>query len=318
MKGVFLDFDTMYAENLDASVLENALDDFTFYGRSEPSEIVKRAQGANILLTNKCKITGDIIRALPDLKLIIVTATGYDNIDVEAARAQGVMVCNVVGYSTPSVAQHVFTLLLGLVSNLTSYAQDVREGKWQRSRDFCFIDYPMRELSGKVLGLIGYGDIAKEVETIAKAFGMEVMIAERRGTETIREGRHDFYDVLKRSDVLSFHCPLNAATRDLITEKEISVMKDDVILINTSRGGIINEADLAQALENGSIGGAGIDVLSKEPPTEDNPLLAKSYHNLIITPHIAWASVEARLRMFEDLARIIKAYQNGNPVNVLT
>ena len=320
MKAVFLDFGTYYPEGLDASALEAAFEDFTFYDRTEPEDVLERVQGAEVILTNKVVISRDIIAACPDLKFIVEGATGYNNIDVEAAREHGVTVCNVRGYSTPAVAQHTFTLMLILRTQMFQYYQDVKSDRWQECRDFCFLDYRIDELAGQTLGIIGYGDLGRKVEQIARAFDMNVLIADHKGLDEtqVREGRVTFDRVIEEADVITLHCPLTDKTKDLITMDEMRVMDDNAIIINTARGGIVNEADLAQALRDGVIGGAGVDVLSKEPPSEGNPLLDPTIPNLVMSPHTAWASLQARQRMFDQIVDVINAYRAGSPINVVS
>ena len=320
MKAVFLDFGTYYPENLDASTIENTVEDFTFFDRTEKEDVLERINGADVVLTNKVVLSEDIIAKAPNLKLIIAGATGYNNIDVDAARAHNVMVCNVRGYSTPSVAQHTFTLMLILRTQMLQYHQDVKSSRWQECRDFCFLDYQIDELSGQTLGIIGYGDLGRKVEQIAHAFDMHVLIADHKGLaiNEIREGRTSFETVIKDSDVITLHCPLNDKTKNLIAMPEMKTMKDNTILINTARGGIVNESDLAQALRDGIIAGAGVDVLSKEPPTEGNPLLDPTIPNLVMSPHTAWASLQARQRMFDQIVDVIEAYKKDAPINVVS
>jgi len=318
MKAVCLDFGTYYPEGLDVSTLKASAPEFIFHDHSDPSQIIERLNGASIVLSNKVVISKEVIAACPDLTLIVAGATGYNHIDVAAARDAGITVCNVRGYSTPCVTQHVFALILGLRTRVIDYHEDVKTGKWQESRDFCFLDYPIHELAGQTLGVIGYGDLGRSVEAVAKAFGMNVLIADHKGLDDIRDGRTRFEDVIARSDIITLHCPLTAETTDLITAKELAAMKESAKLINTARGGIVNEADLAQALRDGDIAGAGVDVLSKEPPSDGNPLLDPAIPNLIVTPHTAWASREACQRLFDQVADVIKGYRNGSPMNVVS
>jgi len=319
MKAVFLDFGTYYPEKLDPSGIEDAARDFTFYDRSEPEDVLDRMQGAEIVLSNKVVISREHIAQCPDLKIIIAGATGYNNIDAAAARDNGVTVCNVRGYSTPSVAQHTFTLMLNLRTQILQYHEDVKSARWQECRDFCFLDYPIDELAGQTLGIIGYGDLGRKVEQIARAFDMDVLIADHKGlAETqVRDGRVTFDRVIKEADVITLHCPLTDQTKDLIAMNEMKAMKDNAIIINTARGGIVNEADLAQALRTRVIIGAGVDVLSVEPPSDGNPLLDPSIPNLVMSPHTAWASLQARQRMFDQIVDVIQSYKDGAPINVV-
>jgi glycerate dehydrogenase len=209
-------------------------------------------------------------------------------------------------------------MILALNMRIIDYHEDVKRGKWQESRDFCFLDYPIHELEGRTLGIIGYGDLGRNVEKIARAFGMEVLLADHKGLTDVREGRTPFDEVIEKADVITLHCPLTDKTQDLITMDEMRVMDDNAILINTARGGIVNEADLAQALRDGVIGGAGVDVLSKEPPSDGNPLLDSTIPNLVMSPHTAWASLQARQRMFDQIVEVIQAYRAGSPINVVS
>lgn len=322
MKAVFLDFGTYYPEGLDIDRLKNAIDDFTFHDHTDPDPalIIERMQGAEIVLSNKVVISKDIIAACPDLKLIIAGATGYNNIDVAAAKAANIIVCNVRGYSTPCVTQHVFAFILALRTRIHEYDRDVKDGKWQAARDFCFLDYPIHELAGQTLGIIGYGNLGAKVKTIAQAFDMDVLIADHKGLpdSEIREGRTKFEDMITRADIITLHCPLTADTKDLIAGPELKAMKKSALVINTARGGIANESDLAEALKNREIAGAGVDVLSKEPPNDGNPLLDKTIPNLIVTPHTAWASRQACQRLFDQLVEVINAYKSGAPMNIVS
>ncbi|MEZ5814483.1 MAG: D-2-hydroxyacid dehydrogenase [Alphaproteobacteria bacterium] len=316
MRGVFLDLATYTPDERHRALLEPVVDEWAFYDETASGEILARARGFDILVTNKCRITHEVLAGLPDLKFIVAGATGVDNIDVGAARERGVAVSNVRGYSTESVAQHTFMLILALCGSLIPYDETVRAGAWQSSKSFNVRMLPVTEVAGKVLGIMGHGDIGKAVERIAKAFGMKVLISARRGAEAT-DGRTAFEDVLKQADILSVHCPLTAETRGMIGVEQIARMKKGARIINVSRGGIVDEAALAEALKSGHIGGAGLDVLSQEPPTDGNVLLDGGIPNLIITPHTAWTSEEARLRMFEEIAANIQAFRNGQPQNLV-
>lgn len=317
MKAVFLDLATYNENEEHVSLLKDVLDDVTLYDGTAPEDVVARIGSAEMVLTNKCKMSREVIEACPDLKIIIEGATGFDNIDVEAAKEHGVIVCNVVGYSTPAVAQYAFAGLLALMNSTAQYDALVKSGAWQNNQKFCLLNYDMFELSGKTLGLIGYGSIAAAVEKIAIAFGMKILRSERKGVQEIREGRVSFEQTLKSADIVSVHCPLNAETRGIIAQDELKKMKSSAVLINTARGGIVDEQALADALRAGEIKGAVVDVVSQEPPRDGNPLLDPELKNLIITPHCAWASVEARMRMFEQIAEIIRSYKDNplNPIN---
>jgi glycerate dehydrogenase len=236
-------------------------------------------------------------------------------VDLAAARECGITVSNVRGYCTQSVVQHVFALIFALTTRLCEYRDEVRAGRWQRSRQFCLMDHPIRELAGRTLGIVGFGELGHAVACAAECFGMCVLVAERRGVAA-REGRQSFETVLAQSDVLSLHCPLNEHTRGLLGASELALMKPDALLINTARGGIVDEQALADALRAGRLGGAGMDVLGTEPPVSGNPLIALDIPNLIVTPHTAWASREARQRVLDEIAANIHAFRAGTPRNV--
>lgn len=287
------------------------------YDRTLPKETAGRLAEATIVITNKVKLREPELSRAPKLKFIAVAATGYDCVDAAWCRAHGIEVANVPGYTGASVPEHVFMLLLALRRNLISYHEIVRKEAWQNARHFALFDYPIESLAGSVLGLFGYGKLAREVENRAAAFGMKVLVSERKGQRTPRAGRTPFEDVLKQSDALSLHCPLTPETSNLIAAQELSLMKKDALLINTARGGLIDEAALAEALRAGRIGGAGIDVLSAEPPHGGNPLLALHLPNLIVTPHIAWTSRQALAILAEEVIRNIEAFAAGAPRNIV-
>ncbi len=315
MKAVFLDLATYKQGDEHVDLLNAAHDNWVLYDGSTPDELVERMSGAELVITNKCKLTREVIEACPDLKIIIAGATGVDNIDVQAAKDKGVIVCNVRGYSTSAVAQYVFAGILTLLNSCSKYDALVKSGAWQNNQKFCLLDYDMIELSGKTIGLVGYGDIAGAVEKIALAFDMHVLRSERKGASDIRPGRAAFDDVIRNADILSLHCPLNDDTRGLIGEEELSLMKDTAILVNAARGGVADEQALADAVRDQEISGAVVDVVSQEPPRDGNPLLDPDLERVIITPHCAWASVEARLRLFEQVKEIIASYKAGAPIN---
>ena len=317
MQGVFLDTDTVDRGDLDLSPI-NDLNDigWSFYGVTEPNEVVGRIEGSEIIVCNKVVIGRDALMQAGNVKLIVIAATGTNNIDLTAAKELGVTVCNVRGYSTPAVVQHVYTLILALTTKLPQYIEAVGNGAWQKHPHFCFFDYPIRELRGRVLGIVGYGALGKGVADVAHAFGMQVKICQRPGG-VVRPDRIPLHELLPQIDILSLHCPLTDETRGLIGEKELALMKKDAVLINTARGGIVDEQALAQALTNGDLGGAGIDVLTEEPPKKGNVLLDHSLPNLIVTPHIAWASRESRQRVVGIVADIILNFLHGSPKNIV-
>ena len=290
----------------------------TIYDRSSNNEIVERASKADMVIVNKVVLNESTLNQLPLLKYIGVTATGYNNIDISAAQKHGIIVTNVKAYGPASVAQHAFGLLLALTNHLELHSQSVHNGEWAGSKDFCYWKTPLIELAGKTMGLIGLGDIGSKVADIAKAMGMNVIAYRKNPLKTENQGitmvtlEKLFHD----SDVISLHCPLTDDTREIINAKTLSQMKKSAFLLNTGRGPLINEQDLADALQNGVIAGAGLDVLSTEPPAVDNPLL--SAPNCIITPHIAWASFEARKRLLQITADNMRTFINGNTQNVVS
>ncbi|MFK0571834.1 D-2-hydroxyacid dehydrogenase [Endozoicomonas sp.] len=300
INGVFLDAGTL-GPDLDLSPLHKLPVNWQFHDFTAPEQTLERCQNAQLIITNKVVLNSYTLSRLKSLKLICVAATGMNNVDLNTAEQQGVDVKNVVGYAGSSIAQLVFNVLLELTTHASQYNQLVSTGKWSETRSFCLFDYPMIELSGKTMGLIGYGNLAKSVEHLASAFGMQVLIAEQKGAEKIRPGRVPFEQVLREADAISIHCPLTEVTRDLFTTREFKQMKSSAIIINTARGGIVNESDLINALNNGDIAGAAVDVITTEPPPGDYPLIASKPDNLIITPHIAWATLEARTRLLQQL-----------------
>ena len=308
MKIVALDGYTLNPGDISWAPIK-ALGEFVTHDRTPVGQVIERARGADVLLTNKVAFDRKTIEALPGLRLIAVTATGYNIVDVAAAKERGVAVCNVPEYGTPNVAQHVFSLLLELTTHTGPHAQGVREGKWARSPDWCYWDYPLVELSGLTLGIIGYGRIGRAVANIAKAFGMNVIVHHRHGTAA------DLEEFIRESDVISLHCPLTPENTRMVNTAFLSKMKPTALLINTARGGLIDEDDLARALNDGRIAGAGLDVLTKEPPEPDNPLF--NAKNCIITPHIAWASRPARQRLMNITAENIRSFRDGRPRNIV-
>lgn len=282
-----------------------------------PADIVPRLRGARVAIVNKLRIDAEMLAQLPELGMIALAATGSDNIDLAACRARGVVVSNVRGYAETSVPEHVIGLMLALSRHLLTYHQDVRAGRWPESRHFCFLDHPMRDLRGATLGLVGHGSLGQGVARLAEAFGMRILWSERPGAGQVRPGRTAFDQVLREADVLSLHCPLNDDTRGMIDAAALRAMKPQAFLINTARGALVDEAALADALRRGEIAGAAIDVLSVEPPPADHPLLAADIPNLILTPHVAWASAEAMRAMAAQVVANVEAYLAGAPRNRL-
>lgn len=311
MRAAILDYDTLNANDLDATPLERAAPGIVFYGATDASELRHRLAGIEIAVINKVRIDAEIIAACPDLRLISLAATGTDNVDLDAARAAGIAVTNIRAYCTASVVQHVFALILGLTQQLKAYERELKTGAWRESPQFCMLGHPIRELAGKRMGIIGHGELGGGVAAAARAFGMEIAIAARPGGGDRRDGRLALDELLATADVVSLHCPLTAETENLIGAHELGLMKSDALLINTARGGLVDSAALVAALSAGEIGGAGIDVLRREPPVDGDPLLDIDLDNLIVTPHIAWAAREARQRAVDAIARCIESFVAG-------
>lgn len=314
MRAVVLDLATITRDDLDLSALDTALPGWVGYPVTRGDELHARIADAEVVLTNKIKLDRAAIDAAPQLKLICLAATGTNNIDLDAAAERGIAVCNIRAYCTASVAQHVFALVLALTINIPGYRKLLDDGAWRDSPQFCLLDYPIRELAGKTFGVVGYGELGRAAARIAEAFGMSVVIADRPGAAP-QSDRMPLDDMLAIADVVSLHCPLTPATRGLIDAAALRRMKRDALLINTARGALIDEAALADALRTGVIGGAGIDVLSEEPPVNGNPLLDTKIPNLIVTPHIAWAAREARQRAIDEMAANAQAFMSGERRN---
>lgn len=313
IKTVILDADTVTGGDVSLSPITDICD-CEIYGFSTDEELIDRIGDAEAVLTNKCRITRKVIDACRNLKFIGVFATGYNNIDIVAAKEKGICVCNVPGYSTDSVAQHTFALILHHYSSIAKYADTVANGDWVYSKLFTYFNIPFYELSGKTLGIVGYGAIGKKVAKIALAFGMKVLIYTRtapQNDDTVEVVSLD--ELMTRSDVVTLHCPLTDKTEKMINERTLSLMKEGSLLINTSRGGVIDEPALATALKNGKPAAAGLDVLTLEPMREDCVL--RSLDNCYITPHIAWAPKETRDRLIGMVADNIKGYLCGNIIN---
>lgn len=293
-----------------------SLGNFTHYPLTTAGQVLQHSADANVLITNKVSLSAQTMRKLPKLKLICVAATGTNNVDLIAAKELGITVTNVAGYSTPSVIQHTFTLITNLLGQTHRYAADCKEGLWQQSQMFCRLDYRINEIAGKTLAIIGHGDLGKGVANVATAFGANVIVCERKN-QPPREGRTEFYQAIRTADIISIHCPLNDETLNLIGQEELAMMKPSAILINTARGGIVNETQLCEALNNNVIAGAGFDVLSNEPAQSSNPLANYSKDNLILTPHIAWASEESICRLVNEICLNIHAFRKNEHRNRL-
>ena len=289
----------------------------TEHEATSQSQVAERLRDATIAVVNKRLLTADIIAALPRLQMVAIAATGYNNVDLDACRARGIVVSNVRGYARETVPEHVFALLLALARQIGPFHRSVVAGRWQQSEQFCYFDYPIRDLAGQTLGIFGSGTLGQGVARIAAAFGMKVVFGEHKGAETCRPGYLPFEQLIRGADVISLHCPLNDATRHFIGAAELAAMKPTALLINTARGGLVDEEALADALRARQIGGAGFDVMTVEPPV-DNPLLAPDLldaGNFILTPHVAWSSREAMQTLADQLIDNIEAFARGEPVN---
>ena len=292
-----------------------ALGECVIYDRTAPEEVLERAAGATIVLTNKTVLTTAQIDALPELKYIGVLATGYNIVDIEAARTRGIVVTNIPSYSTPSVAQMVFAHILNIAVQVQHHSEEVHKGRWTNSKDFCFWDTPLIELRGKKLGIVGLGHTGYSTARVAIGFGMEVHAYTSKSAFQLPPEikKMELDELFRECDIISLNCPLTESTRNMVNAERLKLMKPTAILINTGRGQLINEQDLADALNSGQIYAAGLDVLSQEPPRADNPLLTAK--NCYITPHIAWATTAARERLMHIMMDNIKAYLEGKPVN---
>ena len=308
---------------LDRDTLVNRPFEFDFphtlssYGTTEAHETLARIRGADIVITNKVVISAQAFAENPQLKLVAVTATGVNNVDVEAAKQNGTAVCNIRAYGNESVAEHAFMMMITLMRNLPAYQRDVAAGLWENSPFFCHLGAPMRDLNGKTLAIFGRGNIGKTLATYAQAFKMNVVFAEHKNAQSVRDGYVSFDEAIRSADVVSLNCPLTPQTANMIGEAELQQMKSGAILINCGRGGLVDEAALVAVLKYGQIGGAGFDVLTQEPPRDGNPLLKARLPNLIVTPHIAWASQEAANRLFDILLDNINRFMAGNPQNLV-
>ncbi len=314
MRIVILDADTISNGDISLQPITQ-LGEATVYDLMPPASIPQVAKDADILLCNKAQITAELMDACPNLKMVGLFATGYNNVDLAAAKARGIAVCNVPAYSTESVAQHTFALMLALASSIPQYSASVHAGDWVRSKQFTYFKFPQTSLFGKTLGIYGYGAIGRRVAAIGDAFGMQVVVCTRTPQNCTDHPTVTKEELFKQSDVISFHCPLTPETTGIIDKEMLSLMKPTAFLINTARGGLMVEQDVASALREGIIAGAGIDVLTQEPMKEDNPLLGAP--NCILTPHIAWAPPDVRRDLVDRVADNIRAFINGTPQNVV-
>ena len=314
MKAVFLDYSTV-GPGLDTSPLTTLLPDLEFFDATRIDQVLDRIRDAEFVIANKVRLGDDLISAAPNLRFIGLTATGTDNINLDSARRHDVAVCNIRGYCTRSVSEHVFGVLLMLAHNLHRYAADVRGGAWQQSENFCLLTHPVRELSSMTMGIVGYGELGSSVADKAREFDMEVIVSARPGSDVIPDDRVAFEELLERADVISLHCPLTDATHGLFGEREFGQMKSTAILINTARGGLVDSAGLSAALRNGEIAAAAVDVLPEEPPINGDPLLDYDGDNLLVTPHIAWSTDRARQDSIIQLAANVEAFLKGEERN---
>ncbi len=295
----------------------SSLGEVIIYDQTPSEQVLQRAEGADIILVNKALLREPVLSALPDLKCIVVTATGYNNVDVAAARSMGITVCNAVGYSTEAVVQHVFALLLELSNGVGEHSRSVHQGYWSSQPHFAYTLHPIHELTGSTMGIYGFGNIGRRVAEVAQAFGMQVIATHKHPERDARPGVRfvDLETLFEQSDVVSLHAPLSAANAGIVNAALLNRMKPSAWLINTGRGGLINEEDLRAALEAGRLAGAGLDVLSVEPPPSAHPLIGAP--NCVITPHLAWASVQARRRLMSISVENVRAFLEGTPQNVV-
>lgn len=312
MQAAFLDIGSLGPQDLDLTPLEAALDSLTCYDHTPPERVVERLQGVDLVMVNKVVLSAEVLQQLPDLKHIVIAATGANNIDLDAVRERGISVQNCQAYGVDSVAQHALMLMLTLTTRLLDYRQAIQAGAWSQSPHFCLLDFPVESLAGKTLGIVGYGELGQAVGRLAEAFGMQVCVAARPGQAHVND-RTPLAELLPQVDILTLHCPLTPTTKDLIGAAELQAMKQSALLINCARGGIVNEEALLNALINSHIAGAAMDVLTVEPPPANHPLLQYQENNLILTPHSAWASRKARQTIVQQLAQNITSLASEQP-----
>lgn len=313
MKAVFLDHASLDQQDLDFSALQALFSELILYPQTEPDQVLQRIAQVDVVISNKVRLDAETLAQCPDLKLILISATGTNNVDLVQAERQGIVVSNCQGYGTTAVAQHTIALMLALSTSLLQYDQAVRRGDWSRATQFCLLDYPIVELAGKTLGIVGYGELGQAVAKLARAFEMKVIVAALPNRPQL-DGRIALDQLLAQVDFLTLHCPLTEQTRNLIDADALALMKPTARLINCARGGIVDEQALAVALRQGQIAAAAMDVLSVEPPPADHVLLQGDIPNLIITPHSAWGSVAARQRIVEQMRENMLAFQQGQPI----
>ncbi|MEZ8800852.1 D-2-hydroxyacid dehydrogenase [Vibrio splendidus] len=317
LKVVFLDRATIPSQiHLKPLSFEHQWVEYDF---TSPEQVSERIEGADVVITNKVVLNESNLAQAQQLKLIVVSATGVNNVDVGYCKGNNIAVANVQGYATQSVPEHVIAMLFALKRNLVGYHQDIEAGKWQKDQQFCFFTHPIQDVAGSTLGLIGSGGLGQATAILAKAIGMNVIFAERKGADSCREGYLPFDTVLQQADAISLHCPLTEATRDLISERELAIMKPNAVLVNAGRGGLVDEQALVEALKNQEIAGAGMDVFTQEPADNSNPLLANSHlPNLLLTPHVAWGSDSSIQKLSDILIDNIDAFVSGKPQNLVS
>ncbi|CAH7078406.1 putative 2-hydroxyacid dehydrogenase HI_1556 [Vibrio chagasii] len=316
LKVVFLDRATIPPQiHLKSLSFEHEWVEYDF---TAPEQVSERVEEADVVITNKVVLNESNLASAKKLKLIAVSATGVNNVDVEYCKSKNIAVANVQGYATQSVPEHVIAMLFALKRNLVGYHKDIEAGEWQKDKQFCFFTHPIQDVAGSTLGLMGSGSLGQATAMLAKAIGMKVMFAERKGAESCREGYLPFDTVLKQADVISLHCPLTGATQNLISERELTMMKSSAVLINAGRGGLVDEQALVEALKKHEIAGAGMDVFTQEPADNSNPLLANSHlPNLLLTPHVAWGSDSSIQKLSDILMDNIDGFIAGSPQNIV-
>ena len=321
MQAVFLDYKTVDSGDLDLSPISDLLPELIVYENTKNEEIAERIKFAEIIIINKIDLDASLLSKAQNAKLICLVATGTNNVDLESAKSLGIAVCNIKNYCTDSVVQHVFLSILALQHSLLDYQISLDQGAWQNSALFSLLNHPIAELRAKKLGIVGFGVLGSGVAKMAENFGMKVLIAESLDKNRVQKNdashRINFNELVKESDFISLHCPLTDCTEKLFNQAVFAAMKNNAFLINTARGALIEDEDLILAIKNKEIAGAAIDVFDEEPPPLDHPLIRESFHNLIITPHIAWAAVEARQRALECIAENIDAFLKDKPINVV-
>jgi len=321
MQAVFLDYKTVDSGDLDLSPISDLLPELIVYENTKNEEIAERIKFAEIIIINKIDLDASLLSKAQNAKLICLVATGTNNVDLVSAKSLGIAVCNIKNYCTDSVVQHVFLSILALQHSLLDYQISLDQGAWQNSALFSLLNHPIAELRAKKLGIVGFGVLGSGVAKMAENFGMKVLIAESLDKNRVQKNdashRINFNELVKESDFISLHCPLTDRTEKLFNQRVFAAMKNNAFLINTARGALIEDEDLILAIKNKEIAGAAIDVFDEEPPPLDHPLIRESFHNLIITPHIAWAAVEARQRALECIAENIDAFLKDKPINVV-